>query len=150
MDGRTRDGQELVDTALAQVGGRASGHHHAALQDRVAPTGCHREIDELLHQQRGDALARQLRDNLLDLVHDGRLNPLGRLVQQHDFRARHQRPRDRQLLLLAAAQGAGRSLAHLRQHWEQRVHLLKHRAALGGFMLGRASNPISKFSKTDR
>ena len=61
------------------------------------------EIQILLHQQDGQAdRVAQIGDGAADILDDRRLDALGRLVKHEQFRARHQRAADRQLLLLAA------------------------------------------------
>src|SRR5438876_12283926 len=63
------------------------------------------EVEVLLDEDHGHPEARVDADQLAqDLIHDGRLDPLGRLVQQQDLRAADERPGDREDLLLAAGQ----------------------------------------------
>ena len=65
------------------------------------------EIQILLDQEnRAIALRRDALDDRLDLFDDRRLQSFGRLVHQQQLRLLHQRPRDCELLLLAARQRA--------------------------------------------
>src|SRR5438105_8736039 len=76
------------------------------LQHRVRAVGeLAGEVEVLLDEDHGHPEARVDADQLAqDLVHDGRLDPLGRLVQQQDLRVADERPGDREDLLLAAGQ----------------------------------------------
>jgi hypothetical protein len=74
----------------------------------------------------------------------GRLDALGRFVEQQDLRARAQRASDRQLLLLPARQVAAAPVLHLEQHG-------KHFVDLSGTMCMRpVAKPILRFSSTVR
>jgi hypothetical protein len=60
----------------------------------------------------------------LDLVHQRRLNALGRLIQKQHLRPADKRPSDRELLLLAAREQARLPSRHLLEHGEQRKGLV--------------------------
>ena len=76
--------------------------------------------------------------------HDRRLDALGRLVEQQEFRAAHEHAGERELLLLAAAQGAGEAGAHLLEDGEEGIGLFQRRGV--DLRLGAASKPMSRFS----
>ena len=61
----------------------------------------------------------QPQDDLADLVDDVRLDAFGRLVENQQRRLEHQRPPDRQLLLLPARQVAALPSQHLLEHRKQ-------------------------------
>ena len=86
---------------------RAPVHHV-----EIVPDAAH-EFEILLRQQnRRTALALDVADDVANLLDDVRLDPLARFVEQEQFRLRRQRPREGELLLLAAAQvAAGRARA---------------------------------------
>ena len=67
-------------------------------------------------------------DDVADLVHDVRLNPFGRLVENEQRRLEHERAADRELLLLPAGQIAAAPVQHLLQHREQLEDLFRNRA----------------------
>ena len=85
-------------------------------------------------------LLEQPRDQLDDL----RRQALGRLVDHHQVGIAHQRAAQRQHLLLAAGQHAGRRVGALAQHREQLEHVVEAPAAL----LVRAFMPSSRFWRT--
>src|SRR4051812_43646748 len=64
----------------------------------------HRRAHVLLDEQDGRAVGADLADRLEQRLHDQRRQPLARLVEQQQLRPGHQRARDGELLLLAAAQ----------------------------------------------
>ena len=65
------------------------------------------------------ALVPEKRYRPTDILDDRGLNALGRLIEQQQLRARHQRARDRQLLLLAARQIATAPSQHRGEHGKQ-------------------------------
>ena len=68
-----------------------------------------RKARVLLDDQHGHALPLvQLADPCVEVGHHARCKPQRRLVEQQQSRPLHQRAGERQLLLLAAAQGSGR------------------------------------------
>src|SRR2546427_2510352 len=79
---------------------------HDALVHDVEPVADRpRELEVLLDQQdRSVALPLDPPQHVGDLVDDGRLDALGRLVEQEERRGGDQRPRDVELLLLAAGE----------------------------------------------
>ena len=56
--------------------------------------------------------------------------PFGRLVEQQQPRPHHQRPADRELLLLAAREVAAAPPEHVVEHRKQREHVVRDRAVL--------------------
>jgi len=70
-------------------------------------------------QDRHVAARRERCDDAADILDDGGLDPLGRLVKDQEARARDQRAGDRQLLLLTAGQIAAAPVQHLLQHRKQ-------------------------------
>src|SRR3954452_8142536 len=77
----------------------------AAVLDDVMPVGDPRcKMKILFDQQDREPLGLQGLDDAADLLHDDRGQPLGRLVEQQQFRAGAQDAADRQHLLLAARQ----------------------------------------------
>src|SRR6266508_2569772 len=82
------------------------------------------EAQLLLHQKQGDArCAVEREQDVADLVHEIRLNAFGGLVQNQQRRLEHQRPPNRELLLLPAREIAAAAMAHLLQHRKQIVDL---------------------------
>src|SRR5437660_10078960 len=98
------DSQIFVDDLVARVQFRSSRvmAHLALLHEVDAFARLERERHVLLHQQNRDALAAQHVDDVPDLRDHARHQPLGRLIEQDNFRLEHHRPRDREHLLLAA------------------------------------------------
>ena len=72
----------------------------------------------LLHQHDGHAGLVDFPQSLKNRLDQQRRQAKARFVQQQDARVSHQRPANRQHLLLAAAQRAGQLLAPLGQHRE--------------------------------
>ena len=72
------------------------------------------------------ALRPQQRDNPADILDDARLDALGRFVQHQQARLHHQRPRDGELLLLAARQIAAAPAQHRLQHRKQVEDVVRH------------------------
>ena len=77
-------------------------------QDVGAVGDLERAVDVLLDEQDRRPLVAQAGEELEDLVDDDRRQPERRLVEQEQPRARHQRPADREHLLLAAGERARR------------------------------------------
>jgi hypothetical protein len=88
-----------------------------------------RQRGVLLGQQHRRALPVDLRDHLADPVHQLRRQTQRRLVQQEQPRAGHQRPADREQLLLAAGQQPGPLVTALPQHRQQVVDPIAGRPA---------------------
>src|SRR5450830_1281142 len=108
----------------AHLGGGAAGHHFATRQHHEAVRQRVGEVEILLAQQDADiAPLAQQPDHPFDILDDGRLDALGRLVQDDQLGLLQQRGGDRQLLLLAAGQVAAAPVQHLAQHGEQLQHL---------------------------
>src|SRR6185436_2697647 len=72
----------------------------------------------------------QIRDGAADVLDDRGLDALGGLVQQQQFRPHHQRPADRQLLLLPAGEVATATPQHRIEHRKQREHVVGNVAVL--------------------
>ena len=66
------------------------------------------DIESLFHvviaDQHADAAMAEVGDDGLDVVHGDRVDPRERLVQHHEFRLRHQRPRDLEPAPLSAGE----------------------------------------------
>src|SRR5262245_61010547 len=78
-----------------------------AVRDRV------REVEVLLREQHREPLLLQLPDRRRHLLDDHRRKPLRGLVEEQAGRIAHQRPGDREHLLLAAGHAAAESVGHL-------------------------------------
>ena len=78
-----------------------------------------RELDILLRQQDRQAVLLQLDDRVGDLLDDERRDALRRLVEQNKQRIAHQRARDGEHLLFAAAHARAGRCAHLGEVWEK-------------------------------
>ena len=100
-DAQVAGAQLLV--GLQRVGAEAADDasfvHHVVLLGHL-----HCRAHVLLDEQDGGAVGADLADRLEQGLHDQRRQPLARLVEQQQLRPGHQRPRDGELLLLAAAQ----------------------------------------------
>src|SRR5689334_18989904 len=107
----------VADPEIGRSGVMADG---ALLHQIDALARFERQRHVLLDQQDGDALAMQRVDDLVDLRHHTRHQPLGRLVEQDDLGLEHHGARDRQHLLLAARQRAAGLVAPLAEHREIR------------------------------
>ena len=79
-----------------------------------------RQLDVLLHQHDRKPLALEPGNSAPDIGDDLRRQPFGRLIHQQQARIAHQRPADRQHLLLAAGKQAGELMTPL---GEPRKHL---------------------------
>ena len=77
----------------------------------------------LCDQDRHTYLSSQPADQLRKAAHHLRRQAFGGFVQEQETRARHQRPSDREHLLLAAGQSAPRAGRAQRQNLEQRENL---------------------------
>src|SRR6267143_2191921 len=100
---------------IQQVAGRAGERNRTRFHDVAAAREFQREPRVLLHQQDRHALSRDLAHNVEDLRHHQGREAHRRLVQQQQFRPRHQRARNGEHLLLAAGERAGDLLAALPQ-----------------------------------
>src|SRR5438046_210930 len=84
-----------------------------------------REARVLLHGEHGQPLVLvQLADDVVEAGDDERREPERRLVEQQEARTLHERPRQRELLLLAAAQRPGRLPAPLGEDRKAPQHAL--------------------------
>src|SRR5581483_1437525 len=94
----------------------AAGEHGDAVAD------AQREIDALLDQEQRPPAAAELVQCGGDAVDRLRRQPERGLVQEQHPGVAHQHPPDRDHLLLPAAEGGGRSTAHVAQEREEVVH----------------------------
>src|SRR5207253_4102413 len=85
----------------------------SAVRQRDGPLG------PLLDQQDRRSDFTDLGERLEDSVDGERRQPQRRLVQEQDVRAGHERPADRELLLLAAGERPGRPSPELAQNREE-------------------------------
>ena len=122
--------------------GRRVDHHPAAVQDDDVVGDVEGELGVLLDQQDRQPLLLQAPDRGHHLGDDLRRQALRRLVEQQHPRVRHQRPADRQHLLLAARQDAGIVLAPLGELREGVEHPLEGPRVLPPFSedLSKAAN----------
>src|SRR5206468_8296177 len=122
-------GARPADSLLAEIGladprvarelrRRALGHDPPLLEDVGAGRDGEGLRDVLLDQQDRDALGVDPGDDLEDLVDDLRRQAERGLVEQQEARHRHQRPPDRDHLLLAARERAGELSPALAQDGE--------------------------------
>src|SRR5262249_38881025 len=87
------------------------------------------EVEILLDQDDRDLPeVAQIGDGAADILDDRGLDALGRLVEQEDPRPHHQRPADRELLLLAAGQVAAAPPEHLVEHGKEGEYVIGNRA----------------------
>src|SRR6266568_796250 len=100
---------ELLDVVLLEQAVAGVLHDDAAdLQDVAVVGHVQRHVGVLLHEEDGHPpLAVDPDDDIENLLHELGRQPQRRLVQQHHLRPRHERPADRQHLLLAAREAAG-------------------------------------------
>src|SRR5271169_1405211 len=113
------------DLTLVHGFARAREHDRAAVHDRVIVGDVARPFEILLdHQDRHLALAAQMDERAADVLDDRRLNALGRLVEDEELRARHQRAANRQLLLLAAGEIAAAPPEHVVENRKQAENLV--------------------------
>src|SRR5216683_1059594 len=98
-----------------QIRDLAAIDHLPAREDRIVLRERLGEIDVLLDQQDGHPPLEQDPEHALDVLHDGRLDPLGGLVEQEQLGAGDQRARDGELLLLAPGEVAPAPLLHCAQ-----------------------------------
>src|SRR5215813_2762582 len=88
----------------------------------------------LLDQQDGEPLLLEGADRPTDLLDDDRREPLGRLIEEEQPRARAQDAADREHLLLAAGQlgsGAAQALLEVREQCEDALEIERLRPHLG-------------------
>src|ERR1700722_16744444 len=83
------------------------------------------KIDVLLHKDDGDPALGQADHDLEDLVDNQRRKTKRRLVEQQQLGVAHQRPADRQHLLLAAGKPTGRLPVSLAESRKQSIDLIK-------------------------
>ena len=99
----------------------------AGLEDVGAVRDVQRVVDVLLDQQDRPALGLELGDGLEDPLDHQRRQAERRLVEQEQARPAHERPPDRQHLLLAARQraaGLAQPLAEQREQLEHHLEVL--------------------------
>ena len=104
---------------------RIALRHHATRLQQISPARQpqrHRGV--LLHQQDRHALAMDLPQRARQFAHHQRRQADARFIDQQQLRPRHQPARERQDLLLAAGQTAGRLAAPRAQDRKSRKHRL--------------------------
>src|SRR5205823_9083059 len=99
---------------------RTERHPHLAPDEDVRAVG-ERDgsLGALLHEQDRRSDLTDLRERLEDSVDGERRQAKGRLVQEQDVGARHERPPDRKLLLLSARERPGLPPPELAQDREE-------------------------------
>src|SRR3984957_6414852 len=124
-------------TAIAGILHRTSVHDSKIVAELAG------KVEILFDQNDRDvAKAAKIRNRAPDVLDDRRLNALGRLVEQQQFRPHHQRTPDGNLLLLAAGQIAATAAEHRLQHRKQREHVVGNIAI---FALQRAETGLEIF-----
>jgi hypothetical protein len=97
----------------------------AAFDDEGAVANLHHEADELFGNDDGElADFADFLQRAGDVLDDGRLDALGRLVEHEHLGIADQGPGDGELLLLSAGKIAALAFAHLVQNGKQRVDLV--------------------------
>ena len=120
---------------------------HLAVRHHVRPVGeSDRALGPLLDEQHGHAASADLSERVEDDVHGGRSEPERRLVEEEHARPRDQRPRDRELLLLAARERPGLPGAELVDDGKQLLDPLEFAAGVGPVSARNQSEP--RFSST--
>src|SRR5207245_6765128 len=123
----------LAQVCLAHLGAAeqllpgAALHHLPGLEDVPVVRDPQRQVGILLHQQDGHARPVDLLDDAEDGLGDLRREPQRRLVQQEQLGPGHQRPRDREHLLLASGERSGHlplALAQDGKEGEPALHVL--------------------------
>src|SRR3954466_4769812 len=126
------DRQEAGDRRFVDMLAAVGVHDPAALHDEDAVGDVEDEAQHLLADDDAEiADAADVAQQPRDILDDRRLDAFGRLVEQQDLRIARQRPRDRQLLLLAARQIAAAPPLELRQDRKQ-IEYLPRDLALAG------------------
>ena len=95
----------------------------------------------LLDQQDRRPLGAQAREQLEDLIDDDRREPERGLVEQEQRRPRHERPADREHLLLAARERAAVLAQPLAQDREEAQHVLVGGVEVGAIARDRTAEP---------
>src|SRR5262245_27190194 len=124
---------QLVDVGLQlgigePVDDAAIFHHVMAVRNRRG------KAKVLLDQQDGEPLLLEGSDRPADLLDNDRREPLGRLIEEEQPRARAQDAADREHLLLAAGQlgsGAAQALLEVREQCEDALEIERLRPHLG-------------------
>src|SRR5579883_2740098 len=122
------DSQMAMHQLLCQPGDRPSSHEPALVEYAEVARHSAGERQLLLHEQHCQSRGAQPDDDIADLMHDVRLNALGRLVEDEQGRLEHQRAADRELLLLAAREVAALAVQHAPQHGEELEDALRNTA----------------------
>src|SRR5436190_10267569 len=103
---------------------RADELHLALLENDGAIGDEAGEVQVLLGEQDRHAFLLQGQDHVDHLLDDQRRDAFARLVEEDEVGVAHQRARDRQHLLLAAAHAAAGTVGHRREVGKQRVQLV--------------------------
>ena len=113
------------DPVAAQFDGIALQDHPPFEQHGDRGGDAHGALGILLDNDAGDAAPVDRRDPLVDLVDDDGRQAERQLVEQDQLRRRHERPADRDHLLLAAGHLRDRLLASIGEPREQAVDILQ-------------------------
>src|SRR5918993_3230210 len=120
----------LDHLVLRELAGRAAEGHPPLLHEVEAMRDLECLVGVLLDEKERRAVAIEFADYAEYLVDDDGREPKRRPVHQEEARPRHQGPRDREHLLLAARKRAGELLAALAQAREALVEALRVRGDL--------------------
>src|SRR5690606_5255538 len=119
------------DARLVGIGARGLMHQAATFDDEEPVGHLHGEGQDLLGYDNGDlADLADLVQGLGDVLDDGRLYALGRLVEQQHLGIGNEGAGNRQLLLLAAGEIAPLAPTHVPQYRKQRVNIVRHALVL--------------------
>src|SRR5580658_8444164 len=131
INNRSSNRHGALECALVKIGAVAGIDDGAALHDGEMVAEFAGKVEILLDQHDGDLAERaQIDDGAADILDDRRLDAFGRLVEQQEPRPHHQRPPDRELLLLAAGKVAAAPAQHVLEHREQREHVVGNGAVV--------------------
>src|SRR6202035_1883990 len=124
-------GHLTADFRRIEIASIAGVFHGAAVHDREIVAELAGKVEILLDEDDGDvAEAAKVGDGAADILDDRGLDAFRRLVEQQQFRPHHQRPPDRQLLLLSAGKIAAAAAEHGLQHRKQRKDVVGDVAVL--------------------
>jgi len=119
----------FADQFVRELVDRAAGKAPPFFEDPEVARDTAGEAQLLLHEEQRDAgVAIEREQDIADLLHDVRLNPFRRLVENQQRRLEDQRTRNRELLLLAAGEIAAAAARHLLQRGKQVIDVRRNRA----------------------